>query len=212
MKTMFGLSLSPDVCRKAHVFLTLFVFGCVYGCPTHIVLWSCFVFRRLVYPMLPVSPDCPFFFIASSVFSNVYLELKFHFLCYAYNDLEMSFHCVCCVYNDLELRFQCLCHVYNDLKLRFHCLWHATMNRIEIPLSVSCLQWFRIEIPLSDHVYLDFKLRFHLLFHVYNDIELRYSIACVMCTMILELRFHCLSMFTVNWNWDSTSCVMFILI
>ena len=32
----------------------------------------CFVFLCLVYPMLPVSLDCPFL-IASSVFSNVYL-------------------------------------------------------------------------------------------------------------------------------------------
>jgi len=28
--------------------------------PTHIVLCFCFVFLRLVYPMLPVSLDCPF--------------------------------------------------------------------------------------------------------------------------------------------------------
>ena len=32
----------------------------------------CFVFLRLVYPMLTVSLDCPFV-IAPSVFSNVYL-------------------------------------------------------------------------------------------------------------------------------------------
>ena len=32
----------------------------------------CCVFLRLVYPMLPVSLDCPFL-IAPSVFSNVYL-------------------------------------------------------------------------------------------------------------------------------------------
>ena len=31
----------------------------------------CFVFLCLVYPMLPVSADCPFL-IAPSVFSNVY--------------------------------------------------------------------------------------------------------------------------------------------
>jgi hypothetical protein len=40
--------------------------------PTHIVLCFCFVRLRLVYPMLPVSLDCPFL-IASSVFYNVYL-------------------------------------------------------------------------------------------------------------------------------------------
>jgi len=36
------------------------------------VLCFCFVFLRLVYPMLPVSLDC-LFLIAPSVFSNVYL-------------------------------------------------------------------------------------------------------------------------------------------
>jgi len=40
----------------------------VWWCPTHIVL--CFVFLRLVLPMLPVSLDCPFFIF---VISNVYL-------------------------------------------------------------------------------------------------------------------------------------------
>ena len=38
-----------------------------------IVLCFCFVFVRLVYPMLPVSLDCSFF-IASSIFSSVYLK------------------------------------------------------------------------------------------------------------------------------------------
>jgi hypothetical protein len=33
----------------------------------------CFVFLRLVYPMLPVSLDCQFL-IVPSVFSNVYLR------------------------------------------------------------------------------------------------------------------------------------------
>jgi hypothetical protein len=32
-----------------------------------------YVFHRLVYPMLPVSLDCPFL-IAHSVFSNVYFQ------------------------------------------------------------------------------------------------------------------------------------------
>ena len=45
------------------------MFGCVLWCPTHIVLCFCFVCLRLVYPMLLVSLDCPFF-IASSVFSR----------------------------------------------------------------------------------------------------------------------------------------------
>ena len=39
----------------------------------HIVLCFCFVFLRLVYPMLPVSLDCPFL-IATLVISNIYLQ------------------------------------------------------------------------------------------------------------------------------------------
>ena len=57
IKTSFGTSLPPVVCRGVHVFFTLFVFAYVKWCPTHIVLCFCFVFLRLVYPMLPVSLD-----------------------------------------------------------------------------------------------------------------------------------------------------------
>ena len=46
---------------------------CAQWCLTHIALCFCFVFLRLVYPMLPVSLDCPFF-IAPSIFSNVYFN------------------------------------------------------------------------------------------------------------------------------------------
>jgi hypothetical protein len=42
-------------------------------CPTHVVLCFCFVFLRLVYPMLPVSLDCPVL-IVLSVFSNDYYQ------------------------------------------------------------------------------------------------------------------------------------------
>ena len=41
-------------------------------CAIYIVLCCRFVCLRFVYPMLPVSPDCPFL-IGPSVFSNVYL-------------------------------------------------------------------------------------------------------------------------------------------
>ena len=50
---------------------TLFVFACVYWCPTHVVLCLCSVFLRLVCPLFPVSRDFPLL-IAPSVFSNVY--------------------------------------------------------------------------------------------------------------------------------------------
>ena len=71
IKMMFGSSLPPVVCRMTHVLFTLFVFACVWWCPTHIVLCICSVGVRVVYPMLQVSLGCPFF-IVSSVFSNVY--------------------------------------------------------------------------------------------------------------------------------------------
>ena len=70
-----SIYVSPAVCRMVHVLFTLFVFVCVYCCPTHIVLCVCFVCFSLVYPMLPVSLDC-LFSVASSVFSNVF-QIKF---------------------------------------------------------------------------------------------------------------------------------------
>ena len=42
IKMMFGSSLPPVFCRGANVLFTLFVFACVWWCPTHIVLCSCF--------------------------------------------------------------------------------------------------------------------------------------------------------------------------
>ena len=68
---MFGSSLSLVVCGRAHVLVVLFVFVSVWWCQAHIVLWFCFVFLRLVYPVLPVSLDCPYL-IVPSVFSKVY--------------------------------------------------------------------------------------------------------------------------------------------
>ena len=67
------LQLQLFVEGRIYFFFTLFVFVLVQCCPTHIALCVCFVFHRLVYPMimLPVSLDCPFL-IAPSIFSNVY--------------------------------------------------------------------------------------------------------------------------------------------
>ena len=72
-KTMFGSPLPPVVFIRVHVLITFIVFACVYLCPTHIVLYFCFVFLRLVYSMLPGSLDC-LFLIVPSVFSNIYLQ------------------------------------------------------------------------------------------------------------------------------------------
>jgi hypothetical protein len=66
IKTMFGSSLPLFVCRR-----TFFYVICVC-LRISLSNTSCFVFfLRLVYPMLPVSLDCPFL-IAPSLFSNVH--------------------------------------------------------------------------------------------------------------------------------------------
>jgi len=70
--SMFSSSLPPVVYGSVHVLLTLFLLACVLWCPTRIVLCFCFVFLSLVYPMLPVSLNCPFLIAPSVVFSNVY--------------------------------------------------------------------------------------------------------------------------------------------
>ena len=69
--SLLGSSLPPVVCRRARVLFTLFVFVCIKWCLTHIVVCVCVVCFRLVYPMLPVSLDCPLL-IAPSMFSNIY--------------------------------------------------------------------------------------------------------------------------------------------
>ena len=43
------------VCGRTHVLFTLSVFLCVCWCLAHIVLCFCYLFLRLVYPMLPLS-------------------------------------------------------------------------------------------------------------------------------------------------------------
>ena len=86
IKTMLGSYLPPVVCRRgwAQVLLTLFVFVCVQWCTTHIVLCLCFV----LFVLLPVSLDCPFF-ISPSVFSNVYFQHYFSYI--ARSDLLMMY-------------------------------------------------------------------------------------------------------------------------
>jgi hypothetical protein len=57
---MFGSSLPPVICRGANILFTLFVFVCVWWCPTHIVLCSCF------------SSSCQFLWIV-----NFWLPLRY---------------------------------------------------------------------------------------------------------------------------------------
>jgi hypothetical protein len=56
--------------RRAHDLFMVFVFVAHSGVQ-HILFCFCFVFHRLVYPMLPASLEC-LFWIAHSVFSYVY--------------------------------------------------------------------------------------------------------------------------------------------
>ena len=69
IKIIFSSSLTPVVCRKAHVLVTLFVFACVEWCPTHIVLCCvfCFVSRSAV-----CTQCCQFLWIVHS-----WLPLRF---------------------------------------------------------------------------------------------------------------------------------------
>ena len=60
-------------------------------CPTHIALCFCFVLLRIVYPMMPVSLDCPLL-IAPSVLSNVYSCTVFFrfFLCWTFHIISLT--------------------------------------------------------------------------------------------------------------------------
>jgi len=73
IKPIFDSSWPPVVWRRSHVLFPLCVFVRVYWCPTDIVLYFCFIFLRLVCPMLPVFLDCQLL-IVPSVFSNVYFS------------------------------------------------------------------------------------------------------------------------------------------
>jgi hypothetical protein len=66
----------------------------------------CCVFLRLVYPMLPVSLDCPFL-IFPSVFSNVYL-----------NNYGQQFHPYFTNYFDIH-QIQYTCDTYYKVKWKY---------------------------------------------------------------------------------------------
>jgi len=88
---MLSSSLSPVVCRRVHIVFTLFACVCVQWCKSHIVLFCLF---RLMYPMLPVSLDCPFL-ISPSVFSYVYCTTILY-ICISTTYLLNLFHFRCC--------------------------------------------------------------------------------------------------------------------
>jgi hypothetical protein len=71
-----------NLCRRAHVLFTLFVFVCVEWCSINDVLYFCSSFRRLVYPMFLSfvhfwwSHRCSLMLLlmVPSVFSNVIVD------------------------------------------------------------------------------------------------------------------------------------------
>ena len=62
INTVFRSSLPPVVYRRAHVIFTLYVFLFAHSDVHHILCWAfiVFYFFRHMYPVLPVSLDCPF--------------------------------------------------------------------------------------------------------------------------------------------------------
>ena len=90
MKTMFGSSLSPDVCRRAHALIMSFAYSgvcCVCFC----------VFGRRVYPRLPVSLDCPFG-ILWPLFTNGPSRLTHNYLIINYEQRPEYFGLVVIIY------------------------------------------------------------------------------------------------------------------
>jgi hypothetical protein len=78
----------------------------------------CFVYLRLVYPMLPVSPDCPFL-IASSVFSNVYIQddlyIYYILLIMNLNHVEPQGSIYLYKYNDVHYDVWFVINIYFDI-------------------------------------------------------------------------------------------------
>jgi hypothetical protein len=62
-----------------------------YMCPTHIVFCLCFAFLRLVYPMLPVSLNCPFLFPLRYSLTFIYLQCAGQFAKKGENNIQMKF-------------------------------------------------------------------------------------------------------------------------
>ena len=79
IKTMFGSSLCPVVCRRVHILFTLFVRMPIVGYNTYCVVFVVFLWV-LSSSLLPVSLYCRFW-IAPSVFSNVYLSMYLYIFC-----------------------------------------------------------------------------------------------------------------------------------
>jgi len=108
---MFGSSLPPVVCRRA-LYLCLFAYSGVQ----HIL---CCVFVLFFFIMLQVFLDCPFF-IAPSVFSNMY-----------FNTRENVSNLNCkgnCMYTCTKFSIEKLCQTREVTLINFHQLLIQELN------------------------------------------------------------------------------------
>ena len=81
---MLVSSFPPIVCSRTHVLFTLYLFACVYVWSTDVVYYFWFIFLRLLYPVLPVSLDCPFFLLPIRYFLTFVIDTV-AFSCYECN-------------------------------------------------------------------------------------------------------------------------------
>jgi hypothetical protein len=102
IKTMFGSSLPPVVCRRDRVLFKLFLFVCVLWCPTHILLCFCFVYLRLrcqfrwiIHFWLPLRYSLTFIYLAynfSQIANFLFSELFYCFYSHVWTGKsKMSF-------------------------------------------------------------------------------------------------------------------------
>jgi hypothetical protein len=120
------------------------VFVCVLWCPSHIVLCYCFVFRRLVHPMLPVSlcfsSSCAPYVASFSVFFVVLCTLCCQFLCvfrrlvYPMLPVSLCFSSSCAPYvASFSVFFVVLC----TLCCQFLCVFCRLVHPM-LPVSLDC--------------------------------------------------------------------------
>jgi len=142
IKTMFGcLYLQLFVGGHMPYLHYLCLFGYIDWCPTHIVSLFCFVFRRLVYSMLPVSLDCQFV-IVPSVFPNIYLIKIVSLL------LQRSENCNIPIVLSVLPLFTAFDYPFGIFKLFFETTSNLTLHLIDNNHSKFLLQ-LQVKIMIS---------------------------------------------------------------
>jgi hypothetical protein len=90
IKTMFGTSFLPFVCRRAHVLFILFVFVCVYGGVKHVLtLWATLRVSCKTQELLTLREHL----VSPPMFCEVRVAHVFIFLCC----IDLMF-CVCFIF------------------------------------------------------------------------------------------------------------------